>query len=144
MILDKLSERIEVMGNIEGGGVVEGFVEFVVVEEDVGGGVDVGIGVFGFVVFFEDFRSDFIVYFDELEDRVFGDFRVGGGVVYEGFEVGIGFMEDGVVIVGYDMFGVEGGLKVVVNVFFVVVFGDGVFYLEDLVEDFLSSEFGLC
>lgn len=35
---------------------------------------------------------------------------------------------------------VEGGLEVVVDVVFGVVSGDGFFYLDDLVEDFLGGE----
>lgn len=44
---DELCEWAETTGHTEGGGVVEGLLEAVVVEEDTGAGVDVGEWVLG-------------------------------------------------------------------------------------------------
>jgi hypothetical protein len=42
-----LGERAETTADTEGGGVVEGLFEAVVVEEDAGAGVDIGEGILG-------------------------------------------------------------------------------------------------
>lgn len=44
---DQLDQGTESTADTEGDGVVEGLLETVVVEEDAGGGVDVGVGVLG-------------------------------------------------------------------------------------------------
>lgn len=57
-----------------------------------------------------------------------------------GYVVGVGFVEDGVVVIGNDMVGVEGRLEVVSDGFVVEVIVNVFFYFGELVEYFLVGK----
>ena len=106
-IPDQLSQRAQPPRDAKRSGVVEGLVEAVVVEEDAGATVDVGVGVLRLAVFAEDGGRDGGVAPHELEDGVAGDFGAGGGEGHEGGEAGVRFAQDGVAVAGDHLAGFE-------------------------------------
>lgn len=138
MVNDELGKDINGVGDIEEDGVVVSFGEIIVLEEDIGVGIDVGVGVFGFVVFGKNFGGDFVDLVDEFEYGVFRYVFLGEFVL--GRVVGVGFVEDGVVVIGDDMVGVEGVLEVFGDVFIGDIIINDFFYFGELVEYFLVGE----
>ena len=114
--------------------------ETVVVEEDTGRGVDIGVGVLGLAVLLENLGGNAAVLLDKLEDGILGDLRSSSRVVHEGFETGVRLAENGVTVAGNDTAGVEGGPQVVVDICLGVVVGNSVLHLEDPAENFLGSK----
>ena len=137
---DELGEGAQAARDTKGGGVVERLVEAVVVEEDAGAAVDVGVGVLGLAVLLEHLGRDAAVLLDELEDGVLGNLGAGGGIVHQSLEAGVGLAEDGVAVAGHDAARVEGGPEVVLDVLLGVGGGDVVLHLEDPAQDLLGSK----
>ena len=110
------------------------------VEQHAGTAVDVREGVLRLAVLFQDFRGDLGVASHELEQRVRGDLRAGGGEVHESGEARVGLAQHGVPVAGDYLAGGKGGPEVG----FYVVVGEGGadvgLHFEDPAEDFLGGE----
>ena len=141
-IPDQLGQRSQAARDAKGGGVVERFVEAVVVEEHAGAAVDVGEGVLRLAVFLQHAGRDLAVSLDEPEDGVLGDFGAGGGEFHEGFEAWVRFPQHGVSVAGDHLAGLQGRPEVI----FHVGVGEGGpdlgLHFEDPAEDFLRCETG--
>lgn len=110
---DELGKDTERAGHTEEDGVVALLGEAVVLEEDTGVGIDVGVGVLGLAVLGENAGSDLVDLADELEHGVVGQVLLGELAL--GDVAGVGLAEDGVAITGDDLTGLEGGPEVVLD-----------------------------
>ena len=72
---DKLGKDTNGAGDTEENSVVVGLGETVVLEEDTGVGIDVGVGVLGLAVLGQDTRSNLVDLANQLEHGVLGHFR---------------------------------------------------------------------
>jgi hypothetical protein len=104
---DELGKDTERTGYTEEDGVVVLLSETVVLEEDTGVGVDVGVGVLGLAVLGENTGGDLVDLADELEHWVVG--KVLLGELALGDVAGVGLAEDGVAVTGDDLASLEGG-----------------------------------
>ena len=110
---DKLGKDTERAGHTEEDGVVALLGEAVVLEEDTGVGVDVGVRVLGLAVLGENARSDLVDLADELEHGVVGQVLLGEFAL--GDVTGVGLAENGVAVTRDDLTGLEGGPEVVLD-----------------------------
>lgn len=116
--------------------------ESVVVEQDTGAAVDVGVRVLGLAVLLEDIGGDAAVGLNKAENGVLGNLGAGGSVVHQRLETGVGLAEDTVTVARNDTARVEGRPQVVLNVLLGVVLGDVVLHLDDPSEDLLGGKTG--
>lgn len=139
---DELGKGTQATRNTKGGGVVQRLVEAIVVEENAGAAVDVGVGVLGLAVLLEHLGSDAAVLLNQLEDGVLGNGGARSGIVHESLESRIGLAQDGVAVAGHDTAGVEGRPQVVVDILLGVVAGDGLLHLENPSKHLLGGKTG--
>lgn len=137
---DQLGKRSKTTGHTESGGVVKSLVESVVVEQDTGAAVDVGVRVLGLAVLLEDLGGNAAVLLNQLEYGIIGDLGAGCGIVHQGLESGIGLAKDGVAVTGNDTARVEGRPQVVVDVLLTVTGGNSLLHLENPSENLLGGQ----
>jgi hypothetical protein len=141
---NQLGERAKTTRHTECGSVVQSLVEAVVVEQDSGAAIDVGVRVLGLAVLLENLRSNSAVLFNQLEDRVVGNLRTGSSIVHESLKSGVGLSENGVTIAGDDSARVECGPEVVVHILLGVVRGNSLLHLDDPSKHLLGGETKAC
>lgn len=112
----------------------------VVVEEDTGRGVDVGVGVLGLSVLGEDAGGNLGGSGNELEDGVVLDLVSRVGEVHQSLESRIGLSQNGVAVTGDDSAGLEDGPQVLGQVLVGVALGDVLLHVEDESQDLLGGE----
>lgn len=135
---DKLGKDTERAGYTEEDGVVVLLSEAVVLEEDTGVGVDVGVGVLGLAVLGENTRGDLVDLADELEHWVIG--KVLLGELALGNVAGVGLAENGMSVTGNDLASLEGGPQVVLDGLVTEVVADSLLHLLEPDEDFLVGQ----
>ena len=159
---DKLGKDTNGAGDTEENSVVVGLGETVVLEEDTGVGIDVGVGVLGLAVLGQDTGSNLVDLANQLEHGVLGHFRCRERsplAIYHsllpgraqrnklteskgalGAVAGVGLAEDGVAVAGDDTAGVEGVPEVLLDVLVAEVVTDDLLHLGEPVEDFLVGQ----
>lgn len=157
---DELGKDTDGAGNTEEDGVVVGLGKTVVLEEDTGVGVDVGVGVLGLAVLGKDLGGDLVDLGDELEHGVVGHLlcRVVSililtsnldchswwirtlGELALSRVTGVSLAEDGVAVTGNDTAGVEGGPEVVGDGLVAEVVANGLLHLSEPVENLLVGQ----
>lgn len=137
---DELGEGTQTTRDTKGGGVVQGLVEAVVVEEDTGAAVDVGVRVLGLAVLLEDLGGDAAVLLNQLEDGVLGNGGAGSGVVHESLKSRVRLTQNGVAVTRHDTAGVEGRPEVIVDILLSVVGGNGLLHLENPAKNLLGGK----
>lgn len=135
---DELGKHTERAGHTEENRVVALLREAVVLEEDTGVGVDVGVGVLGLAVLGEDTGGDLVDLADELEHGVVRQVLLGELAL--GHVAGVGLAEDGVSVSGDDLAGLEGGPEVVLDRLVADVVANGLLHLLEPDEHFLVGE----
>lgn len=132
---NELGKDTESAGHTEEDGVIVLLGETVVLEEDAGVGIDVGVGILGLAVLGEDTGGDLVDLGDELEHRVVGQVLLGELAL--GDVAGIGLAEDGVAVAGNDLAGLEGGPEVVLDGLIGQIVANGLLHLLEPDEDLL-------
>ena len=135
---DELGKDTNGAGDTEEDGVVASLSETVVLEEDTGVGVNVGVGVLGLAVLGEDTGGDLVDLGDEVEHGVVGHLLLGESALSH--VTGVSLSEDGVTVTGDDTAGVEGGPEVVSDGLVAKVVADGLLELGEPVKDLLVSK----
>lgn len=135
---DELGKDAERAGNTEEDGVVRLLGEAVVLEEDTGVGVDVGVRVLGLAVLGEDTRGDLVHLADELEHGVVGQVLLGKLAL--GNVAGVSLAENGVAVARNDLTSLEGGPKVLLDGFVAEVVADGLLHPLEPDKHFLVGQ----
>lgn len=135
---DELGKDTESAGYTEEDGVVVLLGEAVVLEEDTGVSVDVGVGVLGLAVLGEDTGGNLVDLADELEHGVVGQVLLGELAL--GDVAGVGLAENGVAVSGNDLATLEGRPEVVLDSLVAEVVANSLLHLLEPDEDFLVSK----
>lgn len=135
---DELGKDTESAGNTEEDGVEVLLGEAVVLEENTGVSVDVGVGILRLAVFGEDTRGDLVDLGNKLEHGVVGQVLLGELAL--GDVAGVGLAENGVAVAGDDLARLEGGPQVVLDGLVTEVVADGLLHLGEPVEHLLVSK----
>jgi hypothetical protein len=115
-------------------------VDTVVVEEDTGRGVDVGVGVLGLAVLGEDASGNLGGSGNELEDGVVSDLLSRVGKVHQSLESRVRLSQNGVAVTGDDSARLEDRPQVLDEVLVGVALGDVLLHVEDESQDLLGGE----
>ena len=132
---DELRKDTERTGDTEEDGVVVLLGEAIVLQEDTGVGVDVGVRVLGLAVLSEDTRSDLVDLADELEHRVIGQMLLSELAL--GDVAGIGLAKDGMAVTGNDTARLEGRPEVLLDLLVAEIVTDRLLHLLEPLEHFL-------
>ena len=135
---DQLGQDTNGTGHTEQDGVVVSLGQTVVLEEDTGVGIDIGVRVLGLAVLGQNAGGDLVDLADQLEQRVIG--QLAEGKLALGDVTGVSLAEDGVAVTGDDLAAVQGGPEVVLDGLVADVVADGLLHLGDPVKDLLVSE----
>jgi len=135
---DELGKDTNGAGDTEEDGVVTSLSETVVLEEDTGVGINVGVGVLGLAVLGKDTGGDLVDLGDEVEHGVVGHLLLGESALSH--VTGVSLSEDGVTVTGDDTAGVEGRPEVVSDGLVAKVVTDGLLELGEPVKDLLVSK----
>ena len=135
---DELGKHTESTRDTEENSVVVLLGEAVVLEEDTGVGVDVGVGVLGLAVLGENTGGDLVDLADELEHGVVGQVLLGELAL--GDVAGVGLAEDGVAVTGNDLASLEGGPEVVLDGLVAEVVANGLLHLLEPDKDLLVGQ----
>jgi hypothetical protein len=135
---DELGKDTKSTGHTEEHGVVVLLGEAVVLEEDTGVGVDVGVGVLGLAVLGENTGGDLVDLADELEHGVVGQVLLGELAL--GDVTGVSLAEDGVAVSGNDLAGLEGRPEVVLDGLVAEVVANGLLHLLEPDKDLLVGQ----
>ncbi|KAH3955371.1 hypothetical protein HBH53_007730 [Parastagonospora nodorum] len=122
----------------EKNGVVVLLGEAVVLEEDTGVGIDVGVWVLGLSVLSENTGGDLVDLADELEHGVIGQVLLGKLAL--GNVAGVGLAEDGVAVSRNDLAGLEGRPQVILDGLVAEVVANSLLHLLEPDEDFLVGQ----
>ncbi len=111
--------------------------ESVVLEEDTGVGINVGVWVLGLAVLSKDTRGDLVDLADKLEHGVVGQMLLSEFALRD--VAGISLAEHSVAVTGNNLTSLEGGPEVVLDVLIAEVVADSLLHLLEPDEDFLVS-----
>ncbi|KAH5685890.1 hypothetical protein HBI23_047490 [Parastagonospora nodorum] len=135
---DELRKDTERTRYTEKNGVVVLLGEAVVLEEDTGVGIDVGVWVLGLSVLSENTGGDLVDLADELEHGVIGQVLLGKLAL--GNVAGVGLAEDGVAVSRNDLAGLEGRPQVILDGLVAEVVANSLLHLLEPDEDFLVGQ----
>jgi hypothetical protein len=135
---DQLGQDTKGTGHTEQDGVVVSLGQTVVLEEDTGVGIDVGVGVLGLAVLGQNAGGDLVDLADQLEQRVIG--KLAESKLALGDVTRVSLAQDGVAVTGNDLAAVQGGPEVVLDGLVTEVVADGLLHLGDPVQDLLVSQ----
>jgi len=135
---DELRKDTESTRDTEENGVVVLLGKAVVLEEDTGVGIDVGVWVLGLSVLSEDTGGDLVDLADELEHGVIGQVLLGKLAL--GYVAGVRLAEDGVAVSGNDLAGLEGRPQVVLDGLVAEVVANSLLHLLEPDKDLLVGE----
>ena len=135
---DELGKDTERTGYTKENSVVVLLSEAVVLEEDTGVGVDVGVGVLGLAVLGENTGGDLVDLADELEHGVVGQVLLSELAL--GDVAGVGLAENSVAVSGNDLASLEGGPQVVLDGLVAEVVSNGLLHLLKPDEHFLVGQ----
>jgi hypothetical protein len=122
-------------------GVVVLFSEAVVLQQDTGVGIDVGVWVLGLSVLGKDAGGDLVNLADELEHWIIGEMLLGEFTL--GDVAGVSLAEDGVAVARNDLAGLEGCPEIFLDLLVAKIGTDGGLHLLEPDEDFLVGP-GTC
>jgi hypothetical protein len=135
---DELGKHTERTRDTKENSVVVLLSEAVVLEEDTGVGIDVGVGVLGLAVLGKDAGSDLVNLADELEHGVIRQVLLGKLAL--GDVTGVSLAEDGVAVSGNDLASLEGGPEVVLDGLVAEVVANRLLHLLEPDEDLLVGQ----
>jgi hypothetical protein len=135
---DELGKHTERTGDTEENSVVVLLGKTVVLEEDTGVGVNVGVWVLGLSVLSKDAGGDLVDLADELEHGVIGQVLLGELAL--GDVAGVGLAEDSVSVSGNDLAGLEGRPQVVLDGLVAEVVANSLLHLLEPDEDLLVGQ----
>ena len=135
---DELGKDTERTGYTKENSVVVLLSEAVVLEEDTGVGVDVGVGVLGLAVLGENTGGDLVDLADELEHGVVGQVLLSELAL--GDVAGVGLAENSVAVSGNDLASLEGGPQVVRDGLVAEVVANSLLHLLEPDKDFLVGQ----
>lgn len=135
---DELGKNTNGTRDTEEDGVVVGLGKTVVLEEDTGVGINVGVGVLGLAVLGEDLGGDLVDLADEVEHGVVGHLLLGELAL--GHVAGISLAEHSVAVAGNDTAGVEGRPEVLGDVLIGEIVTNGLLHLGEPVQDLLVGK----
>lgn len=135
---DELGKHAERTRDTKEDGVVVLLSEAVVLEEDTGVGIDVGVRVLGLAVLGENAGGNLVDLADELEHGVVGQVLLGKLAL--GNVAGVSLAEDGVAVAGNDLAGLEGRPKVVLDSLVAEVVANSLLHLLEPDEHLLVGQ----
>lgn len=135
---DELGEHTESTRDTKEDGVVVLLGEAVVLQENTGVGVNVGVWVLGLSVLGEDTGGDLVDLADELEHGVIGQVLLGKLAL--GDVAGVGLAENGVAVSGNDLAGFESRPQVVLDGLVAKIVANSLLHLLEPDEDLLVGQ----